>query len=395
MPSATDALIWWNNPSRKAVLHGTTNPAYGVGSGFTGDGVNKYIDTTFNSSVDGGTKYTQNDNSNGHWFMNERVAALTGSGLLVGINGIGSMPNYGGQLRSRAQGPAFNTDNTRIRALFTNIRKSATLVNGYIDKVALGSDVTNNSVALQNASVYNLAFNADGSPAYFQSDTIGLAFYGAQLDATDIKVLIDACANLSQALLTSTYISCDGTVIDTNIFTVTNPNPTDIAFTQNDGILMDELGTTTHTFLANSIKTVSSQVYGQWEFDALCIGNLPYSFNRYTAFGLWRDINNFVVIYWSNVDPWTDWLLKIRIAGTDTYIVTTGVAGSGKFRIRITIFNEILVYRFINDAWVQIGTTQKSIDAVNNSLGALNFGLSTTGDNKALTVVRDIKINMP
>ncbi len=102
MPEAGDALIWWNDPTKKAELSATA-PTYVVGQGFTG-GANKYIDTKFNPST--GVKYTQNDASWVHEIYNGRYANATyssgchaasnfcvyfgpliGGSIYVGING--------------------------------------------------------------------------------------------------------------------------------------------------------------------------------------------------------------------------------------------------------------------------------------------------------------------
>lgn len=124
MTDAGDALFWWNNPDRKATLSGTA-PSYLAGNGFTGNGTSAYINTTFNPSLDGADKYTQNDNSSGYWFRNLRTTpAATGSGLVITDPGSAIYPLYSTNLGYWRQQSTYMTFvNAQVNGMYTTVRK--------------------------------------------------------------------------------------------------------------------------------------------------------------------------------------------------------------------------------------------------------------------------------
>jgi hypothetical protein len=387
----SDALFWWNNPTKKGVLSAVV-PTYVAKVGFTGNGSSSYINTTFNPAVDGGSKYTQNDNSNGHWFQNNRtIGTTTGSGIIVGTNGLGVLPlTSAGFTHMRVQGVNFTKANITSNYLFTGVRNSSTLANGYFNRVIFGVDVANNSVALQNLEAHVLDINNNGVEAYYQTDTIGLVFYGASLDQTDINVIIDACTNLSLSLMIESSYSdeCAGTTIDTDKWTITNPDPDAVIFSQNDGIIMTELGDINKGFYINHIDNNYSQRFGIWEFDILSLiwyglaGTLSY-----TAVGLRADANNQILIYHHKASGYSSFRFKIIIAGVEVYNVDTTIQDIAKFKFIVTPFNEIKLYSYANDTWSQIGVTKHYILG-----GVLSFFMTGNGYNKTMTVLRDLKI---
>lgn len=406
MPTAADALIWWNNPSRKGALHGTVNPSYSIKNGFVGNSAQlAYIDTTFNPLTDGGTKYTQNDCSAGWWFTNNRIiGSLVGSGIQddMGVFPLMSTAPY--KIYGYAQGPGGYPANPApglsTQGLFTLIRTSATSQNGFFNKVSFGSAQTVNSQALPNLKVFSLAMNNLGSPNYYQDDTIGLEYWGASLDVTDVKVMVDACTALSLALLTLSSFSdsCDATSIDTNKWTITNPDPLKVVFSQNVGLLMDEVGSVAATIYTNKVQSKLAQLWGVWEFDALYMGVLQ-AHTAFTTFGLWGNgigsNNESTILLYVGYDPYSimEFILRVYNEGTSTYIFYTGVFDTGKFRIVVTPFEEIKLYQFVNDVWVQLGVTQylpKVFKTLNTD--KYSFYMSAPGNNEQITVLHDLNI---
>lgn len=204
MPTDTDSLFWWNDPTRKATLSGTP-PTYLLGQGWYGNGSSSYIDTTFNPSSDGGELYTQDNNSSGFLFTNHREAHNdTKSGLIDSSNnGTTCEPHYGavGNLKIRVQGAEINTSVTlRSDQLFTLSRHSATHIYYYSNKIA-SAETANDSTALINGSVALLAVNKVGTGYQnYMIDTIGLYYAGASLDQTDVNVINDGLRLLVDVL---------------------------------------------------------------------------------------------------------------------------------------------------------------------------------------------------
>ncbi len=397
MPTASDSLFWLNNPARKATLS-VTPPTYTKNKGFTGDGVAAYIDTTFNPSVDGEDLYTQNDNCQGYWFLNERTTdALLGSGI---VGGMGVFPLHNGSVYAYVQGGggylASPSPSVTTKGLFTAVRTSATLINGYFNKTIFGADLTKASAALQNLTAFNLAMNNAGNPTYYQSETIGLVYYGSSLDATDVKVIVDACTNLFISLLTLniTYSdSLSGTTIDTDKWTVTNPDPTKVEFSQNNGIMMNEVGLVAGPIFSNKIQSNLSQLYGIWEFDVInMIAAGITNTTAYTGIGLFgastgvyynHVLLNFV--RWNNITE--GYYFRIYDNGTSICnVLLEGVLDMGKFRFVATPFSDYKLYRYVNDAWVQQGLTY------NRTLPELSLFMTSPGNNECLTFLNDVKI---
>jgi len=198
MPTAEDALIWWNAPSRKATLSATP-PTYIQEQGFTGIPASQtYIDTGFNPTADGGTLYTQNNCSNGIWYYNNRIL---GADYASGLYNTGS-GNPGvvlitrladGKCYVRIQG-AFEVIDGGYDSnkLFIGVRLNATQHQLFID--GIGKGLANaNSTSLANETIPDLCAKIVGSNRlFYTSDTVGLRFFGSGLDQIDIDIIKSA-----------------------------------------------------------------------------------------------------------------------------------------------------------------------------------------------------------
>lgn len=198
MPEANDALLWWNDPTKKAELSATA-PTYVVGQGFTG-GANKYIDTKFNPSL--GVKYTQNDASWVHEIYNGRYAsAIYSSGChAVGNYCIYFGPLIGSSIYVGINGASAVTESSlsATGGLYTAIRTAANSQIFYYGTLAAPAK-NSNSVAPLNKTIYNLATNST-SVAENGDDTMGLAMYGSSLDEDDVILINTAWANLKNGI---------------------------------------------------------------------------------------------------------------------------------------------------------------------------------------------------
>lgn len=387
MPTTADNLIWANTPTRKAVLSATA-PTYVAGAGFTGNGSSSYIDTTFNPSTDGSGKFTQNDATSAWWFSNVRTGVGDrGCGLAISANGTLIMPfisaSTGYFRMNSATGTFSSTSNNH---LFSLIRKSSTTVNSARDRT-LSTDITRASTGVSNGSMYSLAINSGSGilAGSYMADTIGLEFHGAQLSAAEIAIICDAWDMLMLAVQSSIAIldyDAAGNSIDGTKFSITNPNTTKIAFSQNNAIIMDELGYN-GALWADILTSVAEVNYGTFKFDIANIA--PISVSGYSMAGIYKNNTNYAAIF---PDYQGTRNLMFRVAGTGftTYNVNTGLEDIAKVRIIKTATNAIILYAYVNDAWVKIGNTTQSF------FGNAKFFMASDGVNLSRTYVNDILI---
>jgi len=388
MPSAEDALIWWNNPARKATLSAHA-PDYTLLEGFTGDSANSaYIDTTFNPVSDGGTLYTQDNCSVGYWFRNIRPASSGTQFHGIAITGNGTYINpevsYN-TVRVRVNGDLHNFTSTVGTNLLFNInRKNATTINICRDRV-LSSDITNNSVALPNATMHNLAANNGTDASLFADDTIGLFYAGDELDQTDMNVMCDAIDNLLFAINSSTALfdyPADGDIIDEEVWTITNPQPLSVEFEQNNAIIMRSLGVSS-TAGENNIAAVITMNYGVFAGSLMDIykptiyRSLTYSFGTKNIFAIQR---------FDNINQ----NLHFRIYNGTSYVydLDIGEYEFVIFKIKYTPTHALHFYKWSNDAWVLVG----SYVATNVTGLVTRISMTSTGYLATETHLRDIYI---
>lgn len=388
MPTAADALIWWNDPTRKGTLSSHA-PDYTSLEGFTGDSANSaYIDTTFNPSTDGGTLYTLDKCSTGYWIRNIRSAyngsafhgiAITGNGTyinpLVSIN----------KVRVRINGDYYDlTSTVGTNLLFTINRKSATTINICRERL-MSADISNNSVALPNASMYNLAANNGTAAVYHNNDTIGLFYAGDELDQTDINVMCDACDNLLFAINSATALfdyPADGNVIDAGVWTITNPQPASVNFVQNNAIIMQSLGVAS-TPGDNNIKATLNMSYGIFAgslidlYKATVYRSVTYSLGTANIFAIQRYGNLNQNLYF-----------RIHDGSSYVYALDTGEYEFLIYKIKFTPTHAYHFYKWSNDAWVLVGSYTTT-----NVTGLLtSMSMTSTGSLATETHLRDIYI---
>jgi len=388
MPLAVDALLWWNNPVRKATLS-VHAPDYTLLEGFTGDSANSaYINTGFNPTDDGGTLYTQNNCSVGWWFRNTRTTYSSTKihGIAVSTNKIYINPWHSAtKARIGANGEYY--DLTTVNGgsmLFTINRKNATTINAFIDRL-LTDNISNNSVGLLDGDIYNLALNNGTTAANFTSDTIGLFYAGSELDQTDVNVICDALDQLMFDLNTSVAVlnyPADGTLIDTNIWTITNPNTTSVEFEQNNAIIMRSLGVSS-TADANNIKATFDVPYGVF------IGSLVdiYKATVYRSLNYrFGNLNRFVIQRYGNLNQ--NLMFRLYNGASYIYDLDIGEYEFVIFKIVYTATHRLSFYKWSNDAWLLID----SYITTNICGNVKSIDMSSTGYLATETHLRDIYI---
>jgi peptidoglycan/xylan/chitin deacetylase (PgdA/CDA1 family) len=210
MPTDSDTLFWINNVARKATLSASP-PTYVLGKGWTGIAANHtYIDTTFNPSTDGSTKFTGNDASFGLFFGNSRYATYT-----WGDGGFDLGGNYLAPRISNAPAKMYTAINNvtgKVTSLgidtikgFTIVsRVASNLYNIYKDKDLLNT-ATEVSSALKNITNYDLADKKVASVVEWGGDTVGFRFFASSFDQTDVDVICDAMDEFLDDGLTETW----------------------------------------------------------------------------------------------------------------------------------------------------------------------------------------------
>ncbi|MEO6306244.1 MAG: hypothetical protein ABIP51_24055, partial [Bacteroidia bacterium] len=283
----------------------------------------------------------------------------------------------------------FNSPSTNY--LFTDIRKSSTLMNMYRDRVVLGADITKASVALQNATVWALAINNGSNAAVagsYSSDTMGLIFAGAQLTSTDIATLCDACDTLLTAIQNLKIIaqdSCDGTVIDTSKWTTTNLD-SNITFSQNDALICDSYGISINDYYRNKIVNSTVLNWGVWRFSAQFIAS--QGTNSYSIVAL-KDTNTFYPAgntIQLKADLANSSRFQINTVGNVTPYDVVAFNDFSIVKLIVSPTHKISLYSWVNDAWTQIGVSQ------NYNFGSLQLCLSSKGAQICTISIRDLFI---
>jgi hypothetical protein len=387
MPDAVDALLWINAPATKATLS-TTAPTYIAGKGFTGDGSSSYIKTGFNPTANGGTKFTQNNASYGWYYANNKEVGKTIDGIDDGAQSILMAPNLN----------AFNAyfalnGNYGLSPLYSSnyllclTRNSSANFNFHVNKEEKIVK-TIASAPIANRELYTLADNKPGVTSDFGTNTIGLEFGASYLDQSEINLLNDAWAELLQAIRPAILFSdaCDGSVIDTDKWTVTNPNPLAVAFSQNNGIAMDLLAGSSSTIYTNIIKSKVSASFGVWKFSMLDIASYSQVDNS-KQIGLLTNSTKDGVYFSRDVANGVKFSLYVKQNNGATLKIQTDIYDFAQIKIIITPLHEISVYKWSNDQWVQMGTT------INYAIGELNFFMSGLGLTGTQTVIRDVVIS--
>ena len=392
-PTAADALLWVNNPARSAVLHGTGgNPTYDPILGFTGDVAHSaYIDTTFNPSVDGGALFTRNDAGIVRMITNNRTAANTES---VGINGgtsnVGIAPKYdaGGYMSLNGAWKTFTSSDTNH--MYSVVRASSTQIRIYTDRDQ-GGLVADNSVALTNWTVFDLAASQSaGTPlaGSYSPDTVGLTMHTSSLTQTDVNNICDDWDVLQFEIASATSImeyTGDGTTIDAAKWTVTNPGTTVAQFLNYDALIMRSLAVNNGNTFANNVKSVTSALWGIFSA-SLCDIDPPAGSSAIRSVGFWASDTKRVEIRRSSALDATNLSFCVFIPSADVYTVSTGERDLLRFKIKISPTHKAQLYKWSNDAWVQVGADYSSSVLAGTWLACM----ATRGNDKCETSLRDV-----
>jgi hypothetical protein len=156
-----------------------------------------------------------------------------------------------------------------------------------------------------------------------------------------------------QCLLRDT---CDSQTINTNNWETTFSDAIATTFTQNKGLAMRTLIPICATGY-NIIKTKVHTTSGFWKFSVMDVG-YPTHAARYRRFGLIDTGGTERVRFERKTSQATVFTMYINYGGSNVYNIDTTITDLAQVKIAITPTHNIEVYQWMNDTWVQIGTTQ-------------------------------------
>ena len=211
MPDAQDALIWWNNPSRRAVVSAIP-PAYTVGKGFTGDKPNvKYINTKFNPAIDGIGLYTRDSAAFCKFYTNNSDSSAIGSGLssiASDTNQTIFVPRFNGKSYSALNSSVADylpVPSSDIHDIFFATRNISSEYKLYKRK-SLYQTISAASLPLIDGECYSLGIHTlPSTVSNLGIDTFGLDVYSGYLTDSEISVFVDAIEELYKSVNSINY----------------------------------------------------------------------------------------------------------------------------------------------------------------------------------------------
>ena len=188
--TGADSLRNWIIPANTATVFNA--PAFGQWEGYTGNGLNAYIDCNWNPNTDG-INYTQDDASFGIYIRTDNIVNAWDCGVrnsahwnVIGARFVGD----NAILRVNSQG---NTtyNHTDSRGFWIGNRLDSTDQDLYRNKIRV-ADSSQISTGIPNKDFYVLARNRDNdTPDSFSNRQASLFFAGAGITQTDIDNIYD------------------------------------------------------------------------------------------------------------------------------------------------------------------------------------------------------------
>lgn len=187
------SLLNWINPgTHDATVINLLAANYIIDRGWTGNGVNGYLNTNYTPSTDA-INYALNSASIGVYVRTDVNEDKFDIGVqpIAGNNYISITSRYSNiAYIKNNNGITTNIANTDSRGFFINTRLDATDQDLYKNKVKIidGNDV---SVAIPNDVIIILALNINGVPSLECTKQISTAFTGAGMTQTDVNNFTD------------------------------------------------------------------------------------------------------------------------------------------------------------------------------------------------------------
>jgi hypothetical protein len=403
MPSSADALIRWDNPSKKATLSAVA-PTYTVNRGFKGNGVSAYILTGFNSSIDGAGIYLQDSCSSVHHFTyGSTISTDTGGSgwqsSASGNPGMAIYPIYTNNVYIRCQGSYVNWANTHIDQLFSCVRNNATQCQIYFAKEAQGLKSAN-SIALQNLEAYALSINIAGTAGSFMTDYCGLICYASGFTANDVTVFADAYDEMLLAINYGTILLeelGDGVSIDVAKWTVTNTNPLSVEFEIDKGLVMHNMLPGGADPIYDNIRSVLKFNWGIYKFDWMDMMRVTigYSYHQVTWYYLYNYYMKLQILWNAGTSVWELHFMIYYPGLVLDIVLGSGTVGTPFDFASLKIVDTPLhylkayVWNFVTELWEEKGS------AFYHPHKPYDIGMASRGSELALgtkTVMDDIYV---
>lgn len=186
-------LLNWKSASFTATSQGSPGPTFTVDRGFAGDGIQSYLETSFNASTAGG-QFTQNSATFGLWSRTAgTVTNEQAGGQFDGTDGIQIVPRSmsASKLFVRLNSAMGTTSTATVASgagLFTASRSNSTTVLMYQNGVNVPG-VPDVSAALNNGTIN---FGRLGGSAFYGSQQLAAGMIGSNLTAAESLDLYNA-----------------------------------------------------------------------------------------------------------------------------------------------------------------------------------------------------------
>lgn len=186
------ALQNWIKNAHNSTLHGTTSPVFTPKIGFTGDGVDKYIDNHYTPSSE-----AQNLSltSLSTVVMMPYLGTLNIRGFFGAYNS-GATKKYLYMLyysaaneRAYLSTGTYNGNVNIAVGEYLGYTRTGTTTQGYINGATSGATTAGTNTELVDYSVYELAINTDGTAGSFTNGQVGFSFYGGYLTSDKMLAL--------------------------------------------------------------------------------------------------------------------------------------------------------------------------------------------------------------
>ena len=362
------------------------SPSFNVYEGFTGNGVNSYIDTNYNALTEA-DNLSINNASYGCYLNNDIAGADAPE---IGVAGTGNLHLYSSftdnKMYIRIHSTTFDSfANTDRSGMFIGSRTASNVQVLYKDKGL--NNGTKASAAIANL---NVSFLRSGNT--YSRNQIAFGFTGRGLTSGEVGVITDAfetyrtsCNAIAVAEYYDLFVGND---INENIWQIRNTNTALARFNQNNSLIMDSMAGNTTDLFANVITSKIPLEEGYCRFVFADLHWISLSINAREV-GLKAPNNNRICFYrdtaLSNV------YFKIVFNSVVVYSVDIGIFDFGIFKISV-IGNDISLYQWSAEAWVQLGVT-----VTQAGMGKLYFYLATRGSQElsqfAKTIVNELYVS--
>lgn len=218
---------------------------------------------------------------------------------------------------------------------------------------ASGGAVTISSVANSGTSLPKFTL----SRSIGTSETLTISYDSTTGSTTDISgnelVTISGASVINNAYTIDLEVLFTGTTVDTSKGTITNPDASNLTFSQNGTLrILRTTDTGVASTLGNYYRTVNTYTRGAF---AALLNKVTGFTNSIFVFIYYVDANNDIAITSSTTDGLAT--CRVRVSGSTVYTLATAVPITNRWRIRYGSDNIVHFEYYSLSVWVEIDPT--------------------------------------